>query len=217
MPQENKARPPYVQFEFRPVEDREASVREGRYIAKDVAYAIITPQGSKDRIERNAQEWFAHLEEQVFQGRFERDWLHAFKGAYKDWLEGREPVVNGTDIRQWPVASPAQIKHMLDIKIRTVEDLAVANEETVMRLGMGGRALKDKAVQWLESAKSTGQSTEALHALRTANELLQTRNTELESRCRQLEQALAMYEAKQPPVSAQRAGNDIQASDLVPI
>ena len=47
MPEIMQARPPYVQFEMRAVEDRQASIDAGHYVAKDVAYAIITPAGSR--------------------------------------------------------------------------------------------------------------------------------------------------------------------------
>ena len=129
-----EARPPYVTFELRAVEDREASIAAGHFVAKDVAYAIITPQGSKDRIERVAAEWFSQLEQQSREDRFPSEWLRAFKAAFKDWQEGHEPAVNGTDVRNWPAASPAQVKALLDVKVRTVEDLAAANEETIGRL-----------------------------------------------------------------------------------
>lgn len=72
------------------------------------------------------------------------------------------------------------MKQLLDAKVRTVEDLAQANEETLAMLGMGGRALKDKAVSWLQSAGSTGKTTEELTALRLAHDGLKERNAALE-------------------------------------
>jgi hypothetical protein len=72
------------------------------------------------------------------------------------------------------------VKSLLDAKVRTVEDLAQANEETIAMLGMGGRALKDKAVSWLQSANSTGKVTEELAAMRVANASLVERNAVLE-------------------------------------
>ena len=181
-----EARPPYVTFELRAVEDRAASIEAGRYVAKDVAYAIITPQGSKDRIERVAEEWFAQLEQQAREDRFPGEWLRAFKSAFKDWQEGHEPAANGTDVRNWPAASPAQVKALLDVKVRTVEDLAVANEETIGRLGMGGRALKARAAEWLASASDTGKQAESLAALKAENADLKSRNDSLEAQVREL-------------------------------
>lgn len=193
-----EARPPYVIFELRAVEDREASITAGHYVAKDVPYAIITPQGSKDRIERVAEEWFAQLEQQSREDRFPSEWLRAFKSSFKDWQEGHEPAVNGTDVRNWPAASPAQVKALLDVRVRTVEDLASANEETISRLGMGGRALKARAVEWLASASSTGKQAEVLSALKAENADLKSRNYSLEVQLRDLAARLEALEKPGP-------------------
>ena len=90
MPAIAEARPPYVTFELRGEEDRDASITAGHYVAKDVAYALITPRGSKDRIERVADEWFAQLKRDVDEQRFPRDWLRHFEQAYTDWKAGKE-------------------------------------------------------------------------------------------------------------------------------
>lgn len=176
-----EARPPYVTFEYRAVEDRSAAISSGQYKAKDVAFAIITPQGSRDRIERVADEWFEHLTEQVSQGRFEPAWLEAYKASFKAWKESREPALNGTDVRNWPALSPAQCKTLLDLNVRTVEDMAAANEETLSRIGMGARALKTRAKEWLASAQDVGKVAETVAALKAQNEALMKRNEKLQA------------------------------------
>lgn len=181
-----EARPPYVTFEYRAEEDREASMAAGHYVSKDVAYALITPMGSKDRIERVAEEWLQKLSGDVQEGRFPREWLTAFRGAFQEWKAGREVPPNGTPIAQWPPASPAQVKNLLDLRVRTVEDLAQANEETLGRLGMGGRALKEKAITWLQSAEGNGKLAEAVSALQLENADLRARNTALEQQLKDL-------------------------------
>lgn len=175
-------RPPYVSFERRGEEDRDASNAAGHYVAKDVNYAIITPQGSKDRIERHADDWLEMLEAQANQDRFPREWLRQFRSMYEDWKAGNEPSLNGTDVRNWPVASPANIQMLIQARLRTVEDLAQANEEAIGRLGMGGRALKAKAQEWLASSNDVGKQAEALAALKVENADLKARNASLESR-----------------------------------
>ena len=45
-------RPPFVNFEVRAEEDRTASIEQGHYVAVDVDYALITPAGSRDCVER---------------------------------------------------------------------------------------------------------------------------------------------------------------------
>jgi len=179
-------RPPYVTFEVRAEEDRQASIEAGHFVAKDVDYALITPMGSKDRIERPATEWFAKLDQDTAEGRFPRQWLEGFKAGYKAWKEGREAPVDGTPIENWPVASPAQIKTLQSLHVRSVEDMANANEEVLGRIGMGGRALKQKAIDWLASSKDAGKVSEELGRLRSENDNLKARNDSLEAQLKQL-------------------------------
>lgn len=174
--QANQDRPPYVTFEQRAVEDRAATEEAGHYVARDVIYAIITPMGSKDKIEKVAEEWFKQLRQQVQEGRFLLEWLKGYELAYGDFKEGRETPLNGTPILGWNVVSPALQKTIVDgAGIRTVEDLAVANESAIMLLGIGGRGLKQKAQAWLDSSKDTGTITLELEKLRQGMEELKIR------------------------------------------
>lgn len=174
-----EARPPYVTFEIRAEEDRTASIAEGHYVAKDVHYAIITPQGSKDRIERVVFEWFDNLTAQVQQERFPQEWLSRFQAAYEAWKKGQELPLSGTPVMTWPAVSPAQVKVLQTAHVLTVEDLAAANEETITRLGMGGRALKQRAVEWLAASKNTGKHAEEMAALKASNSDLAAQNEKL--------------------------------------
>ena len=174
-----KERPPYVMFEARGIEDRNASIAAGHYVTKDVDFALITPIGSKDRVERVVSEWFAKLDDDLRSQRVDPAWVSAFKAAYAAWREDREMPVEGTAILTWPLLSSGQIKQLLDAHIRTVEDLAVANEETIAQLGMGGRALKQRAVDWLTSANNIGKTSEELSALKLANSELKSQNEAL--------------------------------------
>lgn len=186
MVQKLEERPPYVRFEVRAEEDRQASLDAGHYVGKDIHYALITPMGSKDCIERKVDEWFDKLKQDVSEGRCPKEWYNGFKEAYKEWCEGREIPVNGTPISDWPPLSPSQVKTLLSLQVRTVEDLAAANEEVIGRIGMGGRALKQRAIDWLTSAGSTGKASGELTALKVANENLQARNDQLEAQVKEL-------------------------------
>lgn len=186
-------RPPYVQFMKMAVEDREASIKAGCHMTKDVDFAIITPVGTKDRIPRNVGEWFAQLAEQVKHGRFSPLWLDGYRKSYELWKQGLEIPLNGTPIRTWPVLSPAQIANLTELRVLTVEDLARANEETLGRIGMGAVALKQRAVDWLRAANDTGKIAQELAAMRQEmadmrqrSEALATRNSVLEQEIRQL-------------------------------
>jgi len=184
-------RPPYVQFEMREIEDRQGTLDNGHYTAKEVPFALITPSGSKDQIERQADEWLEMLKQQTQEGRFKPEWLSGYTEHYRMWKEGQSPVLEGTDVRTWPAASASQVKLLRDARLLTVEDLARANEEAISRLGMGGRALKDRAVQWLKSASDIGKQAEEVAALKAANEDLSARNASLEAQLKELSESVA--------------------------
>lgn len=149
-----EARPPYVMFEVKSEEDRAASLEAGHYVAKDVHYAIITPQGSKDRFERRVDEWLEACAQSVSEKRLPDAWYNHYKAIYAAWKADQAMPLNGTSIKNWSVLSPAQIETLTRLRILTIEDIAAANEETIARIGMGARALKDKAVAWLQSTNS---------------------------------------------------------------
>ena len=94
---------------------------------------------------------------------------------------------------------PAQVKAILDANVRTVEDLAVANESTLAAIGMGARSLKEKAQAWLDSASSTGKTAEELDELRKQvaglNKQLETATKTIENLKSELQQAQVKEEA----------------------
>lgn len=188
-------RPPYVSFETRAVEDRERST-ETSLAFKDVDFALITPMGSKDRVERVASEWFVQLKDQVGQGRFKQEWLSAFRSTYDAWKNDQEPPVDGHPIKNWPMASPAQVKMMSDLRIRAVEDLAAANEHVILRLGMGGRVLVEKAKEWLKSSGDIAPALEELSRLKIQNEEQRTQLTTQASQIKEMQTAIAALTPK---------------------
>lgn len=193
----DEPKPPYVQFENRTVEDREASIAAGHYVGKDIVFAIVTPAGTRDRIERDAEEWLKNVEEGVKQERIPSNWYPIYKRALQDFRESRETPELGTPIMDWPSASPAQIKLLLDINVRTVEQLADANEETVTRIGMGGRALKQKAQAWMEASQGKGKVAAELEKLRVANATLLKRDEEREAEFAKLKAQVAALTTKE--------------------
>lgn len=211
------AKAPWVVFETRAEEDRDASIQQGRFVARDVDYAIITPHGSKDRVERVVKEWFDYLEREAAQNRFDANWLAAYKRAYASWKEGREIPTEGTPIINWPLLSPSQARMLQDLHVLTVEVLAGANEELVRRLGMGGRNLVQKAKDYLAQA-TPGKAAEETAALRSQVE-------SQEHTIKDLQEKLAAFKAAQdaaklPGTSAQPGSFDdsvpgIGASDLL--
>jgi hypothetical protein len=191
--EEQKARPPFVRFKLVPIENRAASEEAGHYVADDIHFAFITPVGSKDTVEHRVEDWFKNLQEAVNQERFPNEWFQAYKRAYADWCEGHETPETGTPITDWAKPSPAQVLIMQAIGVRTVEDMAEANDETVTRIGMGGRALKQAAIAWLDSADH-GKISGELESLRQRNSELEARDNEREAEFKTLKATVAALE-----------------------
>ena len=199
-------RPAYVAFERRAVEDRSRSLSEGRYIAVDIDFAIITPAGSKDRIERRVDEWLSMLRQQVSEQRYPQEWLQHYSTSYDMWRSGQELPPTGSPLSQWGAISPAQLKNCLSINLRTIEDLANANEESLARLGMGGRDLQSRARTYLETAKNLGTTAEVINSLRQEVETRTKENTDLQERLARLEKIL---EQRDREVQAQSAKSGV--------
>lgn len=181
MPTATEDRPSYVQFERRPVEDREATIRAGCYQAKDVDFVVVTPQGNKDTIVRPVTEWLAHLNQQVSEGRFPGQWFDGYTKGYERWKAGVEGThIDGTPVDRWPGASPAEVKSLQSLRLFAVEDVANMGEDAIHRIGPGGLALRQKAKAFLSASADSGRMAQENSALRAANEDLQIRNKGLQ-------------------------------------
>ena len=163
----NDSRPPYVVFERRPIEDRNASIEAGRYIAKDVDFVIITRPGSRDTVEKEATVWLSEIDARARKGLIPQEWPRHFQAAYDFWLKGETAPETGTPIKGWGIISPAMQETLVKAGIRTVEDLAMSGQAELMGVGMGAITLKQKAQTWLDMAKDRGVATEELSILRT--------------------------------------------------
>ncbi|MDA1043836.1 MAG: hypothetical protein O3C57_01290 [Verrucomicrobia bacterium] len=160
----------YVEFELRAQEDREESIKQGMPVFKDAEFAVITMPGGglvvdKPITDKLIYEW------QHGDNRRKPPSPFAYR-AYQAWKDGQEIPVNGTDLKNWPGVTPAQLKTCQAATVRTIEDLADANADTVRKLGMGGVALMQKAKAYLESATSN-KASEEVAALGVKMEALQ--------------------------------------------
>lgn len=193
----DEPRLPYVRFETRPIEDRTKTIEAGSVQYKDVHFAIITPAGTKDVIEKPVDDWLLSLEEGVKQERIPDRWLREYRAAYEHYKTTQESPEFGTSVKNWPSVTPSQVQVLLNANLRTVEDVADATEEAVTRIGMGGRALKEKARAWLDSAKDVGVTAAELNALRVENQELKDRDADRQTQFEAMERRLAALE-KQP-------------------
>lgn len=214
---ERTDRPAYVRFQRRPMQDHQASLRENKYVSKDVDYALITPPYSKDVVEMKAETWLTQMDADVRNDRLPAEWRDRYKEMYAKFKAGEELPVHGTPIKGWGVLSPAQQENLIRMNILTVEDLAGINDEGCRRIGMGAMDLKHKATTWLAQLNDLGPLTFKVAGLEKAVAdkdvqiaALHTKVTLLENELRK--SAMAPYVA---PV-VQPHHEDITAEDILP-
>lgn len=104
---------------------------------------------------------------------------------YAAFKAGLEQPVTGTPLREWPCAemTPGRVKELAFLNILTVEHLAMVNDANVVHLGMGARALRDKARLYLSVAEN---QTAPIERLVTENERLAADNARLRADLDQL-------------------------------
>lgn len=145
--------PPFVEFKEEYIEDRTATLETGEFVGIPVDMIYVHPAGSKDCIVRDYNEWLAQKRQDASEGRFPKTHLFAIQEQYQAWKDGIPKPSYGTPLKDWKHTTPQVLKAMGAVHISTIEELAVANEETIKRLGMGARALKAKAEMFARGEK----------------------------------------------------------------
>lgn len=207
--QERTDRPAYVRFERVAVEDKAATLAQGRYVAKDVDYALITPPYSRDVIRIKVSQWMTNLDQDVRNERIPQEWVDIYRKAYQAFQNGQEQPLHGTAIRGWGVISPAQQETLIRMNVLTVEDLSGINDEGMRRIGMGGVDLKNKAKAWLAQLNDKAPLTIENAALKAEVERLKADNEALTT------ELLALK--AQPSATVTRVeSTQITADDILP-
>jgi len=164
IPQIFDKRPPFVRFEVREIGlDPAATEREGRPIPREVIMAIITPWGSKDEIEKIAEEWLDQIKKQAMNGQYSLEWATHFRLQFDEWKKGNELPREGTPIRTWAMIAHIEPRRRLQaLGIHTVEDLAAIPDSGLGGIGLDARYLRDLARGWLTEAKDKGANAKEL-------------------------------------------------------
>lgn len=155
-------RPPHVAFEVRPVEDRQASIAQGHYVAKDVIFAIVTRPGSRDSSDFEAETWLKGVRQKVDAGSIPSTWLDEFTRRYEAFKRNEALPESGTPIKGWQLLPPSAQQTILQAGFRTVEELAQAGDAEIRGIGTGAITFREKARAWLDEAKTKGVSAEKI-------------------------------------------------------
>ncbi len=178
----NKEVLPHIRFETRKEEDRQQSIDAGRIVYKDVDWIIVTPHGARDSNEDRAVEWIDKKANAARQGAFDIELVSQIRKSYEAFKAGKELPVEGTPLAMMPhLFTPAEIANCKMLNIQSLEVLAQANEETIGRLGMGGREIKNRAQEAVKLAASGTGDAIKISALEREKEDLKERVSDLEN------------------------------------
>ena len=191
-------RPPYVRFKRVAVRDHAKSTDAGYEVTRDEDFACITPPGSRDCVEKVATEWLKEIEAKSRNG--DQGWpfefVQGFRMAYEQYLQQNEMPPMGTPVRGFPLLQPSEQQRCLSASILTVEDLAAANEQSLSRIGMGARAMSEKASTWLRSRDDGSAKVASENVnLRAENDRLKDQLAKAQESIRDLERELKQKKA----------------------
>ncbi len=168
-----KERPAILKFYVDVVEDKPASLREGRFIGREVEMVEVTvPGNGGNNTIHKVKTWLAQLEIEVANGRLNPEWAALYRDGYARWKKGQSIPLNGTPVKGWGVISAKQQEELIRLDILTVEDLAGMTGDAQRLAGMGAIELKRKAAAWLAQMSDKGPLTQQMAALQQENDLL---------------------------------------------
>lgn len=169
-PQSGKPLPLMIGFEMRAAIDEEASARAGHPKHKDVEYITKMVAGDTKNVAVRPVRDLDRRE---------------FSEQYQHWKRGQEARArDGMALEAWPGATRAQVEDLRAQHVFSVEQFANAADEFCSNLGSEYLNLRQRARDYLESAKGGA----AMAQLRAEHEELRTH---LEATRAQLEEARA--------------------------
>ena len=177
-----QVRMPYVKF-FTEVRE---TVDENGHILRVPEYrAEVTPAGGKDTQIKVMSDWLPQLRNMsVSRGPVDTNaaeyeiWYEKISQAFEKYKKGEEVDYDGTPLRGSLAFTKVEIANCEAANVFTIEDLALASEESIQRIGMGGRNLKDRANKIVASQSSNDLAAE--------NAALKLKVNEMDERIKEL-------------------------------
>ena len=128
----------YVKFFTQPLENREASLKEGRPMYDDAEFISIMVPGDKDNI--------------IVRTIRQED-LDRFPRQYEAYKNKQEDLGAGTPLERWGFLTLSQAEELKFFNIFTVEQLANVSDGNAQKF-MGIQKLKRSAQEYIETSKS---------------------------------------------------------------
>lgn len=171
----------FAEFFMHARENRVLSLEKGRPIFEEILYVRIMIPGDKtSEIQRPVR---------MGQGPEHDNMKYAHQYAIFMQGQGADQALVGTPLKHWPPVTKSMVLELAHYEIRTVEQLSQVSDQILQKF-MGLGAMRQKAIDWLESAKD-GELVSQLRA-----ELVQRDNKieTLEVGMKELGEAVARLE-----------------------
>jgi len=129
----------YPKFYLKSVQHTAASREAGRPIFRDIEWVDIIIAGDKNCMPSRKVS--------------DADRLR-FPVQYNAFQKNQEAPLEGTPLKEWAILTPAQVSELNYLNFYTVESIAEMPDTALQTIGLGGRELKNKAIEWLKSAEN---------------------------------------------------------------
>jgi hypothetical protein len=146
------------EFYLKPVHMTAKSEAEGRQIYEEMEYVrILVPGDSKSLVDEKVKD-------------HHRD---RWPTQYARFKNNQLAPEDGMPLDLWPAIGPAQVMELRAAHVRTVEALAGLSDAQLQKVcPMGGFALRQKALNWLEAAKGNAPTAALEKALAERDETI---------------------------------------------
>lgn len=129
------------------------SAHDPKVVTEEIVSTLKPP-------ERGEEEDSEIIDMELKIGRMTALW-RIIEPAYEAWKKGTEVPLDGTPLAAWAGVTPEQIDVLRVNSIRTVQEVASMTDSQMGKIALPGmRALKQTAIEWLESRASTAQAEE---------------------------------------------------------
>jgi hypothetical protein len=163
-------------FKHHPTKNNLKSIAEGRPIFDDMEVCEIRFPGSRS-VSVFPATAVSHWNEDKLTGeQTSVTYAERFSRQYRQFKEHTQQTKSGTPLAHVPFLTEARRAELRALNIYTVEALAHVDGQELKNLGHAGRDLKNKALEFIEEAKTHAPNlaTEAeLEALRARNAILE--------------------------------------------
>lgn len=160
-----------IRFKTEAKENKAASVSKVEF--DEVLYVTIYPPGSNNpmpyEVIKTRPDGSVKTNEKIY---------NRFKKYVDEYIKNKGAVAaSGTPIEEWALVNASRAALLKSVGIVSVEQLAEVPESQFHNIGMGALELRQKARDWLESAKNNKASMEA----KAENKKLQDQINKLQS------------------------------------